>query len=131
MTEPINIYKNNSNIMNPSKPPIQYFYELKIFLQDNSWKIFKDRSENKYSKLISFNHNIKFNEIKNFTLKIIKLSETEDFFTLSGDLSNSNKIFKTNDLYLEFIENINNMAHCCCYFKEQNDYRLFVTPPNY
>ena len=131
MSNPINIYKNTSEFINPKTPPNNFIYNLNIFFKNGKSKMFKERTENKFSKLISFNHNINFNDIERFEFNLIKMNSKDSFYRITGELTEEENIFKNNDLYIEFIKNINNMAHCCCYFKESDEFRLFVTPPNY
>ena len=136
---PIN---NLSKFFNPNNN--EYIFMIEIFFLDNSKKEIKKKSNNKFLKLIDFTDNINFNNILKFKLIIKNIYSIENYSldkTFKNNKSNDDdededededyKIFKTNELYIEFEKNINNNTKVICYITAIDNNRIFVTPPNY
>lgn len=135
MSNPINIYNSKIGIHNPYFDSTEYIYQLDIFFKDGSKQTFNKVTNKKYTKLIKFCDNLSLKTISHFTLLVTKgISILQQQFTIEGAIiidDYEDYTFKTDELYVEFTLNDLNLIDVCCYVKDVDDTRLFITPPNY
>jgi len=128
--KPINIIFGGDNMNNDFT---QYIYELTLKFKDNSIKKFKEISNSKHCKIITFNKMIPFNNIDSYNLTITLVNFTNSVYSLNENFTydGDSYIYKNDDIYIEFLQNNTMMTSCCCYVKALDNTRLFITPPNY
>ena len=74
ISKPIRYSKSWHAFSNPDCGLQKYFFALTITLNNKEQYIFKKVVTNKYVELITPNDNIKYNNIQQFTLSVVKLS---------------------------------------------------------
>ena len=130
MSKPINIC-NSSNFFDPKN--IDYLFKLEIIFKDFTKKDFVKLTKAKYLKIINFENNILADEIKSFYISIKDITENNIYnysskFDFNSDINN--KVYKNNDIYIEFRVNSDKKIECNCSLTAI-DNRIFITPPNY
>ena len=138
MSKPIDIYCNNEiSEDDPSFCSTRYIYELEITTNTKQKKTFNTVTHEKYCKIINFNDNINFDDLKEFYLKVTRINLFKNYYIIRKqfNIDNDECVYRTPDLYLEFYKNNIGLLNCCCYLKADDNselgMRLFVTPPNY
>ncbi len=131
MSKPINIC-GSSNKFDPFNT--DYLYKLEIIFNDLSKKEFVKLTKKKFIKILTFDKDVKYDNIKSFYIVIENLSQNTTYslssnFEYNKDL-NCNT-FKNENIYLEFRKNNNLQTECNCYLNAFDNNRIFVTPPNY
>lgn len=128
MSEPINIFKNPNN---PNDNNVEYIYQLYITFRDGYVKNIMKVSNNNYITLLDYTDFIEYKNIDSFSLTITKVDLQSYNYMLEGIVNEQKKIFKNNDIYLEFTKNETLYTKCNCTINTINKNRLFFTPPNY
>ena len=138
MSNPINIFTNKISIgdKNPDNLNIEYYFNLKLIYKNNEIKEIKKYSKDKYCNLLSFSEKYSKNNLKKFILEIKEIPNINKNTILIEekiifDDFSDNKIFRDEQIYLEFVLNDDNYLSSNCNINNMNYNRLFITPPNY
>lgn len=130
MSKPINIC-GSSNLFHPKNN--KFLYKLEIIFKDCSKNEFVKLTESKHLKIINFNNDIIYDKINSFYITIEDINE-KHIYSYSSKLkfeeNINNKIYKNNDIYIEFRKNSEGKVECNCSLTAI-DNRIFITPPNY
>lgn len=129
MSNPLNIIKHSKNI--DDFDTCEYLFQLTLYLKDGTYKEYVKVETNNYTTLFQFSDLIEYDNINSFSLIITKILITNEKFILNDILNSNTKIYKNNDIYLEFMSNKLNYTKCLCTLNTMNTTRLFFTPPNY
>ena len=112
---------------------IKYLFELIINSDKIGSKYFRNLEDIKYSHLITLNHTIKFDDIKNYKATI-KLFPSNDEYspTLSGIINHEQTFSnqKGDNIYIEFTRNDSGYALCTCFYTGLDHNKIFASPPN-
>lgn len=135
MSKPISIKYTSSkySFNDPSFNDSSYLFNLKITIEDNTVKNFTKIEKKKYSNLIELCDNINYSKIKDFKINVIKIPSTEpNEFILESNFNNDTNSFskRSEDIYIEFTQNNNNITICNCYFIGVDFNSIFISPPN-
>jgi hypothetical protein len=110
---------------------INYNFEIILFFNNREPLIIEETTNNKYINLFSYVNKIKFNDIKFYELNITFISFFINKYSIKNKLTNLDyHTYKDDIIYLEITKNNNNYSNCCIYINNENS-RLFFTPPNY
>ena len=129
MSTPLNIIKHSKNIDDFNT--CEYLFQLTLQFKDGTFKEYVKVDTKNYTTLFQFSDLIEYNNICSFSLIITKMLVTNENFILTDKLNNNKKIYKNNDIYLEFLNNKTEYTKCLCTLNTMNTSRLFFTPPNY
>lgn len=135
VSKPISIKYSPSkySFNNPSFNDSSYLFNLKITFEDNKIENFTKIEKKKYSNLIELDDKILYSKIKSFKINIIKIPnlEKKDYILESDFNKDSNSFSKrSEDIYIEFTQNNNNLTICNCYFVGVDFNSIFISPPN-
>ena len=105
-----------------------YFFKLKIKI-NNTYKLFFNHENKKYSELIHNLHKIKYNQIDNFEIQIQLFKNVYKF---KGNINNKYSCYveKKNNIFIEFSQDYLGYANCICYFMENDLDIISISPPN-
>ena len=131
--KPINYSKSYYSFSNPNNVIEKYVFELIINTNTLNKKIFRKIENNKKCELIQESDNIKYNTIKDFSLKIVKVPyninfEYETYSAINHNLYSFNH--KDNDIYIEFSQNSSGFAICNSIIISLDLSKLCITPPD-
>lgn len=150
---PIKYSKSWHSFSNPSTNSQKYFFELFINYNGEK-KIFRKIEDNKKTNLININHEIKFSNIKDFTLSISALPSEFNFIKTNNlfntellikaaskkiDLCKMNGIINQNqssytqnneESLIEFSQNSNGYTICNCFYLGIDNLQMCISPPN-
>lgn len=106
----------------------QYYFKLVIKI-NNKYNIFMNSGNKKYSNLINYSDQIKYDQINNFEIQIKFFDNT---FFLNGNIDNELSSFakQENNIFIEFSQDTNGFTNCICYFIEDDLTILSISPPN-
>ncbi len=130
MSNPINIALfgggNNDDNLN------HYFFQIILFLKNKEPIVIEETSNEKYINIFSYDNKINFNDINFYELNIRFGSFIINKYSIKNKfiISHDTHVYKDNMIYLEISKNTDNYAKCCIYINNDNS-RLFFTPPNY
>lgn len=131
-TKPINIDTSNRYAYSlPVADFNRYLFELKIKLKKKNKLILKIE-DSKQSQLITQSDQIKFNDIKNFNMKVYVLPyDNIQDLELEGriDKNTNNFTRSTNKLYLEFIRTNSEYVECNCNVIFTDTFKYSISPP--
>jgi hypothetical protein len=132
---PIQIKYSKSwhSFSDPNNQIQKYLFELKITLKSNEIRKFTNLENDKYSTLIFLKHQIKFCDIKKFSISISKLPFESDFnYELSGLINHDQSAYsqKNDNIYIEFSQNSNGFTICNCTFVGMDFSKICISPPN-
>jgi hypothetical protein len=128
--KPINIIFDNKQ---DNTDLIECIFTLTIQFKDGSTKIFRELCYSKCCVLFTKNEMINYNMINKYTIKITILKFIKDFFIATNNINTNEDthIFKNDEIYIEFSQNIDGYTNCCCNLIALDNKRMFITPPNY
>lgn len=129
MSNPLNIIKHSKNIDDFDNH--EYLFQITLFLKNGLVKEYIKVETKNYTTIFHFSDLIDFENINRFSLIITKILVSNERFILNDEIIHSEKIYKNNEIYLEFLNNKENYTRCICSLNNINTSRLFFTPPNY
>jgi hypothetical protein len=131
-TKPINIDTSNRYAYSlPVTDFNRYLFELKIKLKKKN-KLIRKIEDSKQSQLITQSDQIKFNDIKNFNMKVYVLPDDNiQDLELEGQIDKNTNNFtrSTNKLYLEFIRTNSEYVECNCNVIFTDTFKYSISPP--
>lgn len=106
------------------------FYFKLIIKVNNIDTIFINSGKEKFSNLIRFSNQIKYDQINSFEIQIKFFDNT---YLLNDNISNQSSCFskQENNIFIEFSQDTNGFTNCICYFIEDDLTTLCISPPNW
>ena len=106
-----------------------FYFKLAIKI-NNKDTVFINSGKQKFSNLIKFSNQIKYDQINNFEIEIKFFNNT---YFLNDNISNQSSFFskQENNIFIEFSQDTNGFANCICYFIEDDLSMLCISPPNW
>jgi len=105
------------------------FYFKLILKINNKDTIFINSGKKKFSNIIKYSNQIKYNQINNFEIQINYFGNTYFFNDIINNQSSS-FVKQENNIYIEFSQDTNGFTNCICYFIEDDLSTLCISPPN-
>lgn len=130
---PIKYVKSHHGFSDSNNDISGYLFELIINSQIIGKKYFKNLEKTKYSHLIKLNHKIKLSDIKSYKAYVSVLpSECSSICEIEGDINQneSSSTQRSKNLYIEFTKNDMGYTMCSCFYTDNDQYKIFVSPPN-
>lgn len=127
-SKPINIFLPGGG---DDKIFCQNIFHLTVFY-DKTISVFEYVSNEKYINIITGDDFVMFDKIVRYELTINTISfnneaySIKNIFTVVDDMH----VYNGNNIYIEFRKNQDDTVNCCIHIN-QNDSRIFFTPPNY
>ena len=105
------------------------FYFKLILKINNKETVFINSGKKKFSNIIKYSNQIKYDQINNFEIQIKFFNNT---YFLNDNISNQSSFFskQENNIFIEFSQDSNGFTNCICYFIEDDLSTLCISPPN-
>ena len=105
------------------------FYFKLILKINNKDTIFINSGKKKFSNIIKYSNQIKYDQINNFEIQINYFGNTYFFNDIINNQSSS-FVKQENNIFIEFSKDTNVFTNCICYFIEDDLSTLCISPPN-
>ena len=105
------------------------FYFKLILKINNKETVFINSGKKKFSNIIKYSNQIKYDQINNFEIQINYFGNT---YFLNDIINNQSSSFvkQENNIFIEFSQDSNGFTNCICYFIEDDLSTLCISPPN-